>query len=130
MSIVVHTIHGRQYAYVSRREGKRMIQTYLGAMSRPDVQAVVDGLSEEKGIPERLRRLFWDTDPESLDPSRYATAIIERVLEMGDLQDVRWLQHRYTGTMIAQVLTLSRGLSPRSRAFWDLWFGREAPCAP
>src|SRR5450756_3069727 len=33
MSIVVHTIHGRQYAYVSRREGKRMIQTYLGPMS-------------------------------------------------------------------------------------------------
>ena len=129
MSIVVHTIHGRQYAYVSRREGKCMIQTYLGPMSRPDVQAAVDGLSEEKEIPERLRRLFWDTDPESLDLSRHATAIIERVLEMGDLQDVRWLQHRYTGTTIAQVLTLSKGLSPRSRVFWNLWFGREVPCA-
>jgi len=112
MSILVRTIHGRQYAYVSRREGKRMIQTYLGPMSRPDVQAAVDGLS-------------GDTDPESLDLSRHATAIIERVLEMGDLQDVRWLQHRYTGTTIAQVLTLSKGLSPRSRVFWNLWFGRE-----
>ncbi|MFA5789814.1 MAG: hypothetical protein WC976_01930 [Caldisericia bacterium] len=129
MSILVRTIHGRQYAYVSRREGKRMIQTYLGPMSRPDVQASVDSLSEEKGVPTRLRRLFWDTDPESLDLSRHATAIIERVLEMGDLHDVRWLQHRYTGTTIAQVLTLSKGLSPRSRVFWNLWFGREVPCA-
>jgi len=129
MSILVRTIHGRQYAYVSRREGKRMVQTYLGPMSRPDVQAAVDSLSEEKGIPTRLRRLFWDTDPASLDSSLHAAVIIERVLEMGGLQDVRWLQHRYAGTMIAQVLTLSKGLSPRSRVFWNLWFGREAPRA-
>ncbi|MFZ2414274.1 MAG: hypothetical protein WAW16_08660 [Candidatus Cryosericum sp.] len=129
MSILVRTIHGRQYAYSSRREGKRMIQTYLGPMSRPDVQAAVDSLSEEKGISMRLRRLFWDTDPELLDSSLHAAAIIERVLELGDLQDVRWLQHRYTGTAIAQVLTLSRGLSPRSRTFWNLWFVREVPCA-
>ena len=129
MSIVVHTIHGRQYAYVSRREGKRMIKTYLGPMSRPDVQAAVDSLSEEKGVPSRLHRLFWDTDPESLDLSRHATAIIERVLEMGDLQDVRWLQRRYAGTTITQVLTLSKGLSPRSRVFWNLWFGRDVSCA-
>lgn len=129
MSILIRTIHGRQYAYSSRREGKRMIQTYLGPMSRPGVQAAVDSLSEEKGIPARLRRLFWDTDPQLLDSSLHAAAIIERVLELGDLQDVRWLQHRYTGTAIAQVLTLSKGLSPRSRTFWNLWFGREVSCA-
>jgi hypothetical protein len=129
MSIVIRTIHGRQYVYNSRREGKHTAQTYLGPMSRPDVQATVDSLSEEKGIPVRLRRLFWDTDPGSLDSSRYATAIIERVLELGDLQDVRWLQHRYAGTVIAQVLTLSKGLSPRSRSFWNLWLHRDVSCA-
>jgi hypothetical protein len=43
---------------------------------------------------------------------------------------MRWLQHRYAGTMIAQVLTLSKGLSPRSRVFWNLWFGRDVSCAP
>jgi len=129
MTIVVRTIHGGQYAYISRREGKRTVQTYLGPMSRPDVQAAVDSLSEEKGIPARLRRLFWDTDSQSLDSSRHAAAIIERVLELGDLQDMRWLQHRYAGTMIAQVLTLSKGLSPRSRVFWNLWFGRDVSCA-
>lgn len=127
MSIVIRTIHGRRYAYVSRREGRHTVQAYLGPMSRPDVQATVDSLSEEKGIPVRLRRLFWDTDPASLDASLHAAAIIERVLEMGDLQDVRWLQRRYPGTMIVQVLTLSKGLSSRSRNFWNLWFHREVP---
>jgi hypothetical protein len=98
-------------------------------MTRKDVQAAVDVLSQEKGIPVRVRRLFWDTDPGSLDSSLHAAAIIERVLEMGDLQDMRWLQLRYAGTAIAQVLALSKGLSPRSRTFWNLWFGREVPCA-
>ena len=129
MSIVVRTLHGKQYAYVSRREGKHTVQTYLGPMTRGDVQAAVDILSQEKGIPVRVRRLFWDSDTESLDSSRHANAIIERILELGDLQDVRWLQHRYSGTMIAHVLTLSKGLSPRSRAFWDLWFHRDVSCA-
>ena len=129
MSIVVRTLHGKQYAYVSRREGKHTVQTYIGPMTRKDVQAAVSALSQEKGIPVRVRRLFWDTDPGSLDSSRHANAIIERVLEMGDLQDMRWLQLRYTGTMIEQVLALSKGLSARSRTFWSLWFHRDVSCA-
>lgn len=129
MSIVVRTLHGKQYAYVSRREGKHTVQTYLGPMTRKDVQAAVDILSQEKGVPVRVCRLFWDIDPASLDPSWHANAVIERVLELGDLHDVRWLQHRYPGTMIEQVLALSKGLSARSRTFWNLWFHRDVSCA-
>lgn len=129
MSIVVRTLHGKQYAYASRREGKHTVQTYLGPMTRKDVQTTVDILSKEKGIPAPVRRLFWDIDTEALHAGRHANAVIERVLELGDLQDVRWLQHRYPGTMIEQVLALSKGLSARSRTFWNLWFHRDVSCA-
>lgn len=125
LSIVVRTIHGKQYAYASRREGRQTRQTYLGPMTDADVRAHVASASEAKALPARVRRLFWDTDPALIDLHRNQDAVIERVLEFGGLQDVRWVQTRYPGSAIAQVLESSKGLSERSRAFWKLWFRLE-----
>lgn len=122
MSIVVRTIHGKQYAYASRREGKQTRQTYLGPMTDAEVRAHVASALQAKALPAQVRRLFWDTDPAMVDLRRNQDAVIERVLEFGGLQDVRWIQTRYPGSAIAHVLVSSKGLSERSRAFWKLWF--------
>lgn len=125
MSIVVRTIHGKQYAYDSHREGRQTRQTYLGPMTDADVHARVASALEAKALPARVRRLFWDSDPAMIDLHRNQDAVIERVLEFGDLQDVRWVQTRYPGSTVARVLVSSKGLSERSRSFWKLWFRLE-----
>lgn len=46
-------------------------------------------------LPNSIARLFWDMDPEKLEPLRYRRVIIPRVLNYGTLADWRWLEQRY-----------------------------------
>src|SRR5262245_26057051 len=44
----------------------------------------------------RFRRsLFWDADPASIDPRRHARYIIERILDLGDVEEVRWMARTF-----------------------------------
>ena len=73
-------------------------------------------------IPEHVRRLFWDVNPEDFDPAAHPRYTIERVLEHGDEADVAWLLQRFNRAQIHDVLRTDRRLSPRSAHFWALVF--------
>lgn len=122
MSVLIRTIGHRQYAYLVRRSEGRTVQTYLRPMARAEVAAKVAALREEGSIPSQFHRFFWDTDPAAIDLHRHATYIIARVLEIGNLRAVWWLQLQYPTSAILQVLASSKGLSARSRRFWSAWF--------
>ncbi|MBI4238959.1 MAG: hypothetical protein HY696_11185 [Deltaproteobacteria bacterium] len=80
-------------------------------------------------IPALLSRFFWDVQAATLDLNRHAPYIIERLLECGDLDAVRWLLATYSPTDIVAVLHSARGLSARSRRYWSLYFDRpEVAC--
>lgn len=65
--------------------------------------------------------LFWDTDPQKLDPQKHARYIIERVMDFGTDEEVRWMWKTYPRTTLARVLALPRcTVSPKSRALWEL----------
>ena len=65
--------------------------------------------------------LFWDTAPENIDPKKHSRYIIERVLELGEPEDVRWLFKRYPRSDIKRVMNLPRvQLSAKSKALWSL----------
>lgn len=66
--------------------------------------------------------LFWDTDPTTIDPDRHATYIIERIMDFGFDEEVRWMFRRYTNTQIKQVFETSRVLQPSTRSLWNLYF--------
>ncbi len=122
MSVLTRTIGNRQYAYIVHRSGGRSIQTYLGPLARADVAAKVAALKEEGSIPSQFHRFFWDADPATIDLHRHATYVISRLLEVGSLRAVWWLQLQYPTITILDVLASSKGLSPRSRRFWSAWF--------
>lgn len=69
----------------------------------------------------KLRRsLFWDTDPATIDLIKNARYVIERVLEFGNEDEVRWLFKHYPRAQIKAVLNLPRAqVSPQSRALWE-----------
>lgn len=64
--------------------------------------------------------LFWDTKPEKIDPEKNARYIIERILDFGRDEEVRWLWHRYDHQLIRKVVDESRSLQARTKALWTL----------
>ena len=64
--------------------------------------------------------LFWDVDPKTIDIEKNARDIIERILDFGDDNEVRWMWNRYNHALIRDVVDRSRGLFPATRSFWNL----------
>jgi len=123
MSIVIKKVGKREYAYLAYRSGKRVVHKYMGPVSDPVVAAKRAAREEEKAVPARFSLLFWDADPREIDVKRNARYIIERVLELGGLDAVQWIQRLYPTGLIIDVCATSRKLSARSKNFWGIWFG-------
>ena len=68
--------------------------------------------------------LFWDVDPKTIDPKRHARYIIERILDFGRDNEVRWLWTTYSQPLIRDVALKSRNLHPQTRALWTLLTAR------
>ena len=122
MSIITKKIGKREYAYLVFREGKKVIQKYLGPASDPKVLKLMEGKRDVIMIPERLWPLFWDVNPAEIHVRRNARYIIERILELGDLTAVHWLHMIYPLGKIIDVLSMSRNLTEKAGNFWRIWF--------
>jgi hypothetical protein len=63
------------------------------------------------------KNLFWDVEPGSLSPESHWFFIIERILEFGDIDDLRWLKKTFTPEQIASTVKKSRNLSRRTISY-------------
>ncbi|MDE1975390.1 MAG: hypothetical protein KGI49_02695 [Patescibacteria group bacterium] len=69
----------------------------------------------------KLRQsLFWDTDPKRIDLKKNARYVIERVMDFGRDDEVRWLWRYYDKSLMREVVTKSRSLRPETKALWTL----------
>lgn len=69
----------------------------------------------------KLRQtLFWDTNPDKIDLQKNARYVIERVLDFGNDEEVRWMWNLYDKSFIKSIVEKSRCLSLMSRNFWLL----------
>jgi len=64
--------------------------------------------------------LFWDTNPKNIDTEKHARYIIERILDFGRDDEVRWLRQYYTKELIREVVLKSRSLRPETKNLWTL----------
>ena len=65
--------------------------------------------------------LFWDVDQSTIDPEKHARYIIERVLDFGNDNEVRWIFSRYSQGAVKQMLGQELlTLTKKSRVFWEL----------
>ena len=71
-------------------------------------------------LPEPTLRLFDGYAAEDLARPASRAFVIERLLEEGDRQDLRWMSESFGEAQIRSVFKASRGLSARSRRFWSL----------
>ncbi|HBR18179.1 MAG TPA: hypothetical protein DD725_11355 [Deltaproteobacteria bacterium] len=123
MAILVKKIGGRKYAYLAYRHGKKVVHKYLGTASNPEVMQKMQEMAKEKEIPDKFSTLFWDTAPSRIDLKKNSRYVIERVLEIGGLNAVQWIQRIYPTRLIIEVCESSRKVSERSKNFWRIWLG-------
>lgn len=64
--------------------------------------------------------LFWDVDPKKIDPDKHARYIIERILDFGETDEVRWMSEYYPRQSIQKVIRESRVLHDKSKSLWRL----------
>jgi hypothetical protein len=123
MAVITKKIKSRSYSYLVNREGQKVVHRYLGPSDDPTVERIMLNQKETSAVPERFRVLFWDTNLENIHVRKNARYIIERMLEYGNVDALNWLQRVFTVHSILNVLFTSRGLSEKSRIFWEIWFG-------
>lgn len=68
--------------------------------------------------------LFWDTDPKKLDLQKHAKYIIERIMDFGNDDEVRWMRHYYPKPLLANVARTSKVLHKSSKTLWTILTNR------
>ncbi|MDZ7722004.1 MAG: hypothetical protein U5R06_04050 [candidate division KSB1 bacterium] len=71
-------------------------------------------------IPTAAEKYFWDCDISELSMREHHQFIIERILNFGDDDAVRWLFDHTNRAQIKNVLHNSRNLSEKTRNFWNI----------
>ena len=69
-------------------------------------------------LPEFLRSYFWDVEFEELRIETHSPLIIKRVLDRGNLRDIRWLVEVYGRAAIKKVVKETKDLARPTGNFW------------
>ena len=81
------------------------------------------------GVVKRLQRLFWDQRLAVEHLEANSLWVVERVVELGDLDDVRLLIGHLGKERFLQHVAEARFSSEKTRAFWQQILAREGvPC--
>jgi len=62
--------------------------------------------------------LFWDTNPNKIDPHKNAQYIIERVADFGHDAEVRWVFNFYDESLLKKIIEKSRCLRAETKKLW------------
>jgi hypothetical protein len=73
-------------------------------------------------LPEAVKRLFWDQDPDALRWERDRQAILGRILSAGSWDAVSWVRQRAGDSALRDWIEQhrGRGLSPQQLRYWQL----------
>lgn len=75
--------------------------------------------------PQFLKKYFWETDMEKIDIQKDAPYIIGRILEYGDIKDLKWALRIFNDSLIRKTILKNRGFSPKTANFWRLFFNLD-----
>jgi len=71
-------------------------------------------------LPSTFKVYFWDCDFDQLSLQQYPRFIIERILNFGDDNAVRWLLQHAEPILIQRIIENSRNLTKKTRNYWHL----------
>ena len=74
-------------------------------------------------LPSFLKKFFWDVDFGNLRLPYHETYVLERVLEYGNDDAIRWVKTTFSPETIATLVRTSRVISRRTANLWAIVFG-------
>jgi hypothetical protein len=86
---------------------------------------------EKTLLPDFLRPYFWDVEFEKIELAKDSQFIVKRVLDRGNLHDIRWLIKTYGKNEIKKVVMGTRDLARPTGNFWADILGvdkMQVPC--
>lgn len=72
-------------------------------------------------IPKSLHKYFWDVDVKKLDPANKPYFIINRLLDKGNVESVKWVRKNYSENQIKETFKNTRDFNPKVGRFWSLF---------
>ena len=72
----------------------------------------------ESVIPQSVQLLLWDVDPAKVSLVENFKFVIERILEYGDLPEIKWMETTFSPEQITRTLTESKRISAKSGNFF------------
>lgn len=71
-------------------------------------------------IPKEFYSLFWDVDVEKLDPSQKPFFVIQRMIDRGNTNSVKWVRKSFSDLQITDTFKKIRDFSPRVGNYWQM----------
>ena len=70
-------------------------------------------------LPASLHFFFWDCDAKKLNPGKKPYFVINRLLDKGNLEAVRWVRRNFPEELIVETIKKMRDFSPLTAVFWS-----------
>lgn len=74
-------------------------------------------------LPNDFKPYFWDTDPKKIDLKKNSPYVVERLLEWGDAEAIKWLENAYGSEYMKKIIENTRRLSRKSANFYAHFYG-------
>ena len=78
--------------------------------------------ADREHLPLFLKQYFWDVPLTQVHLKRSQRFVLERILEYGDPQAVRWMQACFDARTIRDTIARSTQLSARSANLWAIMY--------
>ena len=78
-------------------------------------------------IPKRLYKFFWDVNPQKVNPREKPYFVIQRLLDKGDVEAVRWAREFFSKETIAETFYKMRDFKAKIGYFWTLFLNLDQP---
>lgn len=69
-----------------------------------------------------IAEFFWDVDTKGLDTGKNKKFIIERLLQYGRPEQIKWLFAHYSDKEIIEVVKSSRTIDKKTANYWSLHY--------
>jgi len=105
----------------------RKIARALGCRLRIELEptSTPAEIPDRNRITGQLKRLFWDRPLASSDIDEFPRWVVQRVLEMGTMQDVQMLVAFMQKKRFLEVVSQIQFSSARTESFWKLMLKKE-----
>jgi hypothetical protein len=71
-------------------------------------------------LPESFRKYFWDCNFNELSLKQYPKFVLERILNYGTLEDIKWIKKQVDENYFHQIATQSRRLDNKTLNYWRI----------